>query len=168
MFDQDSNSIAAHVFSSCRFKTNHSFLESQGISTNPGKIIFKNTHFSKLSAVTSPYFFEQRNGNSNICDLMFENCIIENYFSSSASLQHAFRRVNVSLKSTIIIDYSNNSSGLITAGTAELQGANCIMREDGTDLYPNESNLAVNPLFVSPASDNWNLRPSSTLIGQGK
>ncbi|MBK25979.1 MAG: hypothetical protein CME70_18400 [Halobacteriovorax sp.] len=168
IFNQSTNnSIAAHVFSSCRFQTNHSFFEGNGTSTDPGKIIFKSTHFSKLSATASPYLFEQRNGNSGNSELLFENCIVENFLSTSSGPTQIFRRMSPTLRNTIILDYSNDSTDLVIEGTSNLEGLNSILHENGTDFYPDESNLAVDPLFVSPVDDNWSLRPNSPLVGRG-
>ena len=173
LIDQSaSNSIAAHIFSSCELQTNHSFLESSGTSTDVGKVIFKNTRLSKVSATNYTYLLEQRNGNTNPINLSFENCIIENFLSTSSGPTKIFRRTNVTLKGTIIIDYSNNATGLVphleTGLVApSLITSNCITREDGLDFYPHESNLAIDPLFVDPAGGNFSLRPNSPLIGKG-
>ena len=161
------NSIAAHVFSSCHLKTNHSFLESMGLETKVGKVIFKNTHLSKVSASNHTYLFEQRNGNVDTTNLSFENCIIENFLSSSSGPTAIFRRVDATLRSTIIIDYSNNVTALNVQNAVNLANSNCIIREDGTNFHPNELNLAVDPLFVSPVDGSFNLRPNSPLIGKG-
>lgn len=173
LIDQSaSNSIAAHIFSSCELQTNHSFLESTGTSTDVGKVIFKNTRLSKVSATNYTYLLEQRNGHTNPANLSFENCIIENFLSTSSGPTKIFRRTNVTLKGTIIIDYSNNATGLVpnldTGLVApSLITSNCITREDGLDFYPHESNLAIDPLFVDPAGGNFSLRPNSPLIGKG-
>ena len=161
------NLVAAHVFASCHLQTNNSFLESNGTSTTPGKVIFRNSRLSKVSATYHSYLFEQRNGNTTPADLSFENCIIENSLSTS-NLTKIFRRITATLKSTIIIDYSNSATALaVDPVPVNLVGSNCITHGDGTDLYPNESNIVVDPLFVDPAGGNFSLRPNSPLIGQG-
>lgn len=170
LIDQSaSNSIAAHIFSSCELQTNHSFLESSGTSTDVGRVIFKNTRLSKVSATNYFYLIEQRNGNTNPVNLSFKNCIIENFLSTSSGPTKIFRRANVTLKGTIIIDYSNNVTGFGdgSSATPSLITSNCITREDGLDFYPHESNLAIDPLFVDPAGGNFSLRPNSPLIGKG-
>ena len=163
-WDQDSGtSTKLHTFNDCDFKAKK-FAENNGLNTN-ALASFNVCIFEQTGAVTS-YWFEQRNGASTT-DLLFVNCLIHNRTGTGTSTK-VLRRCNVTLKNTIIYDFSNTiTTSFITEGTETLSGPCDILRADGTTLSSDSNNIAQDPQFVDSANGDFRLRPSSPCIGAG-
>ena len=163
-WDQDSTlSDKLHTFNDCDFKAKK-FCEDIALNTTL-KATFNVCIFEQTGAV-STYWFEQRTGSST-SDLLFVNCLIHNRTGTGTSTK-VFRRCNVTLKNTIIYDFSNTiTTSFITEGTATLSGPCDILRADGTTLSSDSNNIAQDPQFVDSANGDFRLRPTSPCIGAG-
>lgn len=159
----DSDTTTRHFFTQCSFKA-CVFMEAWG-TTSKCYVKFMQCVFElSLTSGAAFHWFDQRNNNGAV---EFDGCTILNIPGAGRG-GNIFNKLDLTFTNTIVYDGDSLSTGFEAAGaTPILHPKNCLVKADGTDLFPNANNIALDPLFIDYEDADYRLRPSSPCIGGG-
>ena len=161
MFDSVFSSTTIHFFDQCSFKA-YNFMEASG-TTMDCYVKFTQCVFEKTGTGAQAWF-DQRNNNGAA---EFDGCTILN-FPGAGTGGTIFNKLDITLKNTIVYDGNSATTTFQSGGVSPIiNPTNCFVKGDGTDLFPNANNIALDPLFIDYENADYRLRPNSPCIGGG-
>ena len=159
----DSDTTTRHFFTQCSFKA-CVFMEAWGMGSKCYVKFMQCVFELSLTSGAAFHWFDQRNNNSAV---EFDGCTILNIPGAGRG-GNIFNKLDLTFTNTIVYDGDSLSTGFEAAGaTPILHPKNCFVKADGTDLFPNANNIALDPLFIDYEDADYRLRPSSPCIGGG-